>query len=221
MNNGRDNIFREYSEEESAFAQGALSSKKNTDGAVLFRMKLTAKEYILCDFSMYAEPGEGDFDPTEQFMQERDPDQMTGEEFLARTFAESEKSPASEEYSMTAEAYLTESDEGKCILSYKESLDGESEQITEIHFHKDSPNLVTICKAGMATTVMTIEQGVRHSCVYRTPFMDFEMRIHALRVVNTVTEKGGRLKFDYALEIRGAEAHRTVMEIELSECTDG
>ena len=47
--------------------------------------------------------------------------------------------------------------------------------------------------------------------------MDFEMRVHALRVDNTISDNGGRLRLDYALEIRGAAAHRTIMDIKLTE----
>ncbi len=216
MNKDRDNFLCEYSDEESAFVKGALSSSGCTEGAVHFHMTLTAKEYILCDFSMYAEPADADMDPTDRYMEERDPDQITSEEILAKAFAEAEHSPANEEYRVTGDAYMVE-DDGRVILCYLESLDGETEQLCEIHFDKSVPGLVTVCKTGMATSTMTIEVGRRHSCLYRTPFMDFEMRVRALRVDNTVTEKGGVLRLDYALEIRGAEAHRTVMEITLTE----
>lgn len=217
MNKNRDNTLCEYSDEESALVKGALSSTGATEGTKHFRMEMCAKEYILCDFSMYAETSDEDMDSTDRYMQDRDPDQMTGEEILAKAFAEAEKSPASEEYSVTCDAYLAECDDGRTVIRYKESLDGETEQITEISFEKDTPGLVTICKSGMGSTVMTIEAGRRHSCVYRTPFMDFEMRVRALRVNNGISEAGGRLKLDYALEIRGAEAHRTVMDITLIE----
>lgn len=216
MNKNRDNTLCEYSDEESAFVKGALSSNGDTEGVRRFRMEMCAKEYALFDFSMFADAADADMDPTDQYMQERDPDQMTGEEYLAKAFAESDKNPASEEYRVTGEAYMVEED-GHVIVCYMESLDGETEQLTEIHFDRNTPGLVTICKTGMATTTMTIEAGRRHSCVYRTPYMDFEMRIRALRVDNNITESGGRLKLDYALEIRGAEAHRTVMEIILGE----
>ncbi len=215
MNNNRDNIFCEYSDEESAFVKGALSSNGDTDGIVQFRMTLRAKEYTLCDFSMFGDMPDDDFDLTEQYMQNRDPDRMTGEEAIAKAFAEVEHTPESEEYSVNTEAYFAECPDGRCVITYGESLDGESEQISEIHFDRDAPELVTICRSGLATVVMTVEEGRRHGCVYRTPYMDFDMRIHALRVENTVTAKGGKLRLDYALEIRGAAAHRTVMEIEL------
>ena len=216
MNKNRDNILCEYSDEESAFVKGALSSNGDTEGVRRFRMEMTAKEYALFDFSMFAESCDEDMDPTERDMAERAPDEMTGEEMLAKAFAEADRSPANEEYRVTGEAYMVEED-GHVIVCYMESLDGETEQLAEIHFDKSIPGLVTICKTGMATTTMTIEAGRRHSCMYRTPYMDFEMRIRALRVENTITEAGGRLKLDYALEIRGAEAHRTVMEIVLGE----
>lgn len=208
MNKDRENTLCEYSDEESAFVKGALSSNGCTEGTTRFHMTLTAKEYTLCDFSMY----QAGNDSAEEYAHEGDGDQSSPEEMLAKAFAEADKSPASEEYRVTGDAYMVD-DNGHVILCYLESLDGENEQLCEIHFDRSAPGLVTICKTGMATSTITIEVGRRHSCVYRTPFMDFEMRVHALRVDNTVTEDGGIIRLDYALEIRGAEAHRTVMEI--------
>ena len=213
MSKNRDKTLCEYSDEESTLARGALSSED--EGVRIFRMRQTATEYILCDFSMFGDDPEMDLE--ELYMQDRDPDHVTGEEMFAKAFAKAEKNPASEEYNITGDAYIISEDDGRMIVCYMESLDGETEQLTEIHFDKKAPGLVTICKTGMATTVMTIEQGQRHSCVYRTPFMDFEMRVRAIRVDNKITEDGGTLHLDYALEIRGAEAHRTVMDIMLSE----
>lgn len=199
MTDNRDKTLCEYSDEESAFLKGALSPE--TEGKH-FRMELTAREYLLGDFSMYAE----------QIV-----DSMSGEEILAKVFADAERDPASEEYSMVCDAYMISDGTGRTVVRYKESLDGETEQTTEISFDADTPGLVTICKVGVGTTVLTIEEGRRHSCVYRTPFMDFDMRVRAVRAENTVTESGGMLRLDYALEIKGAAAHRTVMEITLTD----
>ena len=203
MNKNRDNILCEYSDEESAFVKGALSSDRRTEGELRFHMTLTSKEYTLYDFSMFGEMGEGDFGESD------------GEEMLADIFAKAEREPASEEYAMTADASLSFDEGGRAHLKYSESIDGENEQICDISFDPALPGLVTISKVGMVSTLMTFEVGRRHSCVYRTPFMDFEMRIRTLRADNTVTTEGGRLRLDYALEIRGAVAHRTVMEITL------
>lgn len=206
MNKNRDKTLCEYSDEESTFTRGALSSE--AEGVKTLRMKQTAVEYTLCDFSMFAD------DADAEMMQESD---AAGDDALSRAFAKAEKNPASEEYSITGDAWVISEDDGRMIVCYMESIDGETEQLTEIHFHKNEPGLVTICKTGVASTILTIEQGRRHSCVYRTPFMDFEMRVRALRVDNKITEDGGTLHLDYALEIRGAEAHRTVMDITLAE----
>ena len=216
MNKNRDNTLCEYSDEESAFVKGALSSNGDTEGVKTLRMKQTAVEYTLCDFSMFKEMSE-DMDPTDLYLQEGATVDSTNEELMAMAFAKAAKNPSSEEYNITADAYIIREDDGRMIVCYMESIDGENEQLTEIHFDLHNPNLVTICKTGMVSTVMTIEQDHRHSCVYRTPFMDFEMRVHALRVDNKITENGGTLYLDYALEIRGAEAHRTVMDITITE----
>lgn len=210
----KDQRLSEYSNEESARIRGALSSMETSHtGCCDFRLHLSAREYLLCDFSMYAEEFDGS-DTTEEGV-DGDGELLTGEQLLFKAFSEADRSPASEEYSMCCDAVIMKDDGGRTVIAYNESLDGETEQRCEISFDPSAPELVTVCKSGMTDTLMTLEVGKRHSCLYRTPFMDFEMRVRAMRVDNTVGEKGGRLKLDYALEIRGAAAHRTVMEIEL------
>ncbi len=212
MNKNRDDILCEYSDEESAFVKGALSSGRCTEGEYHFHMSLTSKEYTLYDFSMFEGHGENEFSGGGDFDADGN---MSGDEMLASAFAKAENEPASEEYAITADAALSYDDKGLAHLRYSESIDGETEQICDIAFDPAMPGLVTISKAGMVSTLMTFEVGKRHSCVYRTPFMDFEMRIRTLRADNTISADGGVLRLDYALEIRGAVAHRTVMEITL------
>lgn len=197
--------------------KGALSSEGETEGK-RFRMELSAKEYVLCDFSMYAvDSEEAISESADQYSENEDPDSMTGEEILARIFRETERSPASEEYSVNCDANIRSDTNGRTIIEYRESIDGETEQTTQISFDPQMPGLVTIYKSGAVATVMTLETGRRHSCIYRTPFMDFEMRIRTLRAENGITEDGGTLRLDYILEIKGAAAHRTIMEITLRE----
>lgn len=215
MSMSKDHRLSEYSNEESARIRGALSSMEAARAEEgTFRLHLSSREYLLCDFSMYAEELDG-AEAADEGAFDGNGEQITGEELLFKAFSESERAPASEEYSMCCDAAVTQDESGRTVIVYNESLDGETEQSCEISFDPALPELVTVCKSGMANMVMTLEVGKRHGCLYRTPFMDFELRVRAMRVDNTVSEKGGRLRLDYALEIRGAAAHRTVMEIEL------
>ena len=218
MKKDRETPLCEYSDEESAFVKGALPAEDEAEGE-RFSMELRAKEFVLCDFTMYEGGADEDCSYFDGDLTEDSEafDDVSGTEILAKIFSEAQKNPASEEYSITCGAYLSRDDRGLIVISYTEFPDGETEQRTQISFDPAVPGLVTIYKSGAVSSVMTIEEGRRHSCTYHTPFMDFEMKVHALRVENTVGAEDGRLTLDYALEIRGAAAHRTVMSIVLKK----
>ena len=218
MKKDRETPLCEYSDEESAFVKGALPAEDEAEGE-RFKMELCAKEFVLCDFTMYEGSTGEEFSyfDGDQTDDGEDFEDVSGTEILAKIFSEAEKNPASEEYSISCGAYLSRDDRGRIVVSYTEILDVETEQQTQISFDPAVPGLVTIYKSGAVSSVMTIEEGRRHTCTYRTPFMDFEMRVHALRAENTIGAEGGRLTLDYALEIRGAAAHRTVMSIVLKK----
>lgn len=104
-------------------------------------------------------------------------------------------------------------EDGRIELSYDETeLTGMEGSTTAISFSEDNPSLISMVREGSVSTALVFEQGKRHRCAYNTPYMPFEICVHTLKVDNKL-EAEKTIFIDYIIEIRGAKAERTKMEI--------
>ena len=104
-------------------------------------------------------------------------------------------------------------EDGRVELSYDESeLTGMEGAKTAISYSESEPALVTMIRTGSVSTALVFESGKRHHCVYKTPYMPFEVCVHTVKVINEIEEKHS-LFIDYIIEIRGAKAERTRLEL--------
>ncbi len=98
-------------------------------------------------------------------------------------------------------------------LVYDETeLTGMEGSVTSIGFSRSQPSLVSMMRTGPVRTALVFEENRRHLCLYNTPFSDFEVCVHALRVENRLLADG-ILELDYLIEIHGARAERCKMQI--------
>lgn len=104
----------------------------------------------------------------------------------------------------------TYADDGERIsISYDESeATGMSGSSTTVTFLKSDPTVVSMIRSGTVSTTLVFEQGKRHHCMYKTPFMPFEICVRTIKVENSIIVSGC-LSLDYIVEIRGAKAERT------------
>lgn len=123
--------------------------------------------------------------------------------------------PEPEIFDMVSIATYT--DDGKYIaISYDESLaTGLDGSKTTIFFRKDDPHIVSMLREGAVSTNLVFEQDKRCHCVYKTPFMPFELCIHTTKITNTLYE-GGFIDLDYVVEIRGAQAERNKFKLTIT-----
>ena len=113
---------------------------------------------------------------------------------------------------INTDGYVSRHD-GRVEFSYDESeLTGMDGAKTAISYSDDAPALITMMRTGSVSTALVFENGKRHHCVYKTPYMPFEVCVHTLKVVNEI-ETGHSLFIDYIIEIRGAKAERTKLEL--------
>lgn len=122
--------------------------------------------------------------------------------------------PDSEKITVTTEGSLYFTG-GRLELAYTEYLDEEGTVSCEtvVSFDVEDPLTVTVTRTGEVKSALVIEKGKRHICVYDTPYMPFEVCVAARDVVNELTLSGGRLLMDYAVEIKGAAATMSRVEI--------
>lgn len=106
-------------------------------------------------------------------------------------------------------------DEGRLFISYDETeatgMDGST---TSVSFLKSAPEIVTMTRDGLVSATLVFEEGKRHHCIYKTPFMPFEVCVKTKSVVNEITSSGV-LELDYIVEIRGAKAERTKFKMQI------
>ena len=104
----------------------------------------------------------------------------------------------------------TYTDDGDRIsISYDESeATGMEGSNTTISFLKNDPLIVSMTRTGLVSATLVFEEGKRYHCIYKTPFMPFEICIRTVKVENLILT-AGTLSLDYIVEIRGAKAERT------------
>ena len=107
-------------------------------------------------------------------------------------------------------------DDGERIsISYNETeATGMEGSVTTITFLKSDPTIVSMIREGIVSTTLVFESGKRHHCVYKTPFMPFEICVRTVKVTNALLGVG-TLSLDYVVEIRGAKAERTKFSMQI------
>lgn len=126
----------------------------------------------------------------------------------------SEESPEPEILDINTVGSYT--DDGERIsISYNESeATGMEGSITTVTFLKSEPSIVSMIREGMVSTTLVFESGKRHHCIYKTPFMPFEICVRTVKVENSIFGIG-MLALDYVVEIRGAKAERTKFSMQI------
>jgi uncharacterized beta-barrel protein YwiB (DUF1934 family) len=93
-------------------------------------------------------------------------------------------------------------------------MEGTSSQLS---FLLSQPRLVTMLRSGSVSTALVFEPNQRHFCTYKTPYMPFEVCVHTLKIDNRLMSENRTLDLDYIIEIRGAQAERCRMHLEIKE----
>lgn len=145
------------------------------------------------------------------FVKPSDPDVIRGR-------GEEEDPDGIEELELISEGEMTRlrdpaTGEETVTVAYDESeLTGMEGSRTTIIFRTDDETLVNMIRSGEVNTALTFKPHHRAICTYETPFMPFQIGIHSLVVDNRLLEDG-TLVLDYIIEIRGARAERSRMEM--------
>ena len=107
-------------------------------------------------------------------------------------------------------------DDGERVeISYEETeatgMEGSSSTVS---FVRTESGIVSMARSGMVSTLLTFEAGKRYHCVYKTPYMPFEICVRTIKVENLLMTMG-TLDLDYVIEIRGARAERTKFRMQI------
>ncbi len=139
----------------------------------------------------------------------------TGDEELL--FIPTDEGDAEPERTQIKSHGLLTVDGGRAEISYEETeLTGMEGSRTVISYDVNDKGIVTMMRTGAVSTALVFEKGKRHHCVYKTPYMPFEVCVRTLEVRNDI-DVSGCMELDYIVEIRGARAERTKFSIRIIE----
>lgn len=113
------------------------------------------------------------------------------------------KSSVSTENDHDESEFFTEGTLEQTADGIKLSYD-ENEQIGFENSHvcvTASPEKIVIERTGAANSVLYIEKGKKHCCVYGTPYGDFTVGTHAYEITCGLDEDGGTLEFKYSVDV--------------------
>ena len=106
---------------------------------------------------------------------------------------------APEEMELVTSGTLKRDGAGGYTVSYQETeLTGLEGTVTKLHI-KDGQ--VTLLREGSINSQMVFEEGRRHLSMYETPYGALSIGVNTKRMRSTLSESGGDLEIDYAIEI--------------------
>lgn len=82
----------------------------------------------------------------------------------------------------------------------------------------DSKNVVSMIRNGAHHSQIIVESGVRHQCNYGTQLGNLIIGIMGNNVVSELNENGGRLEFEYSLDVNTNLASENKVSINVKEC---
>ncbi len=115
---------------------------------------------------------------------------------------------------LVTEGRLEQDDHGY-TLSYQETeLTGLEGTLTTFHVEGDR---ITLMRVGEVSSQMVFERGRRHLSMYNTPYGAMTIGVNTRAMSAELSERGGRIEIDYALEIDHAVAGTNTFLIDIKE----
>ena len=119
-----------------------------------------------------------------------------------------------DEMELVTEGRMICNDKG-VLVSYQETeLTGLQGTTTMLRINGP---VVTLLREGTVNSQMVFEEGRRHLSMYETPYGSMSVGINTRRVKNTISETGGDLEIDYAIEIDNNPVGRNLFRIQVRE----
>ena len=126
------------------------------------------------------------------------------------------ESCCSETYEYSAAGEMSE-ENGKIVIKYKEPDSiGYSDCTTTFILSENEKNTVTMTRSGDLGMACRFDMNEkRQICCYETPVIPLEFVVQTKKVFHSITSDGGSILLDYYIEIRGANAERSKLFIEV------
>ena len=106
-------------------------------------------------------------------------------------------------------------DKAGYTLSYQESeITGLEGTLTTIQVEGEQ---VTLMRMGEFNSQMVFQEGRRHLSMYNTPYGAMSVGVNTRHLLADLSDKGGDIEIDYAIEIDHAIAGRSVCQLKVRE----
>ena len=116
---------------------------------------------------------------------------------------------------LITEGRLIDCGEEGYTLTYQESeLTGLEGTLTTFQVE---PDRVTLLRVGEFNSQMVFQEGRRHLAMYNTPYGSMTIGVNTRHLHADLTERGGDIEIDYAIEIDHTVAGRNVFQINVRE----
>ena len=105
--------------------------------------------------------------------------------------------------------------DGCCRLVYNESdMIGAENVISELLLEKDK---FSSTRKGGLNSILTVEKGKRHSCLYDSPQGSFVIGIFGEELTSTMSETGGEIHASYTIDVNSGLLSSNKMDIKVEE----
>ncbi len=101
-------------------------------------------------------------------------------------------------------------------ITYKEYQDGDPKVSSTATLKIEKNDTVTLSKDNSSTSLV-LEKGRRHLCMYDTGFGHISMGVFTSELKNELTDKGGKLKINYTLDIDSNLSSKNELFVEVKE----
>jgi len=101
------------------------------------------------------------------------------------------------------------------MLSYQEShITGLEGTLTTFQIEKDR---ITLMRVGEVNSQMVFQEGRKHLSMYETPYGALTVGVNTHKAHSTISEAGGDIEINYAIEIDHAVAGENFFQINVRE----
>lgn len=106
--------------------------------------------------------------------------------------------------------------DGNCRLVYNESdMIGAQNVTSELLLEGNEKFSIT--RRGGLNSILTVEKGKRHSCLYDSPQGSFVIGIFGEEISSAMSEKGGEIHASYTIDVNSGLLSSNKMDIKVEE----
>ena len=140
--------------------------------------------------------------------------ELAGSFFVGGKLRPSQKNEKPQKSEQTVTARYRDDGTRLCIAYRESELTGLEGSEATLSFFKNEPHVITLQRSGSVRVHLNFEAGKRHTCVYQTAIMPFDVCLECKSVQNLL-EREGTLYLDYVIEVRGGMPEQVQMKITL------